>query len=108
MTCNSTLAPVTIQWHLRRFSFLGLFLIFLWLLSPVGGQASLRVIAITNLTTVATQELRYIDNGPLGNTFTQLGFIDGNDGMLPTTVRDGYLAALMQDERTKIGPRDVW
>lgn len=57
---------------------------------------------------MTTQELRYLDNGPLGNIFTQIGLIDGNDGMLPVTIRDGYLAALMQDERTKIGPRDVW
>lgn len=30
------------------------------------------------------------------------------DHWYPTIVRDRYLAALMQDERTKIGPRDVW
>ncbi|GLI81219.1 hypothetical protein PoHVEF18_009592 [Penicillium ochrochloron] len=63
---------------------------------------------VSNFPLATFAELRYLDNGPLGNIFTQLGFIDGNDGMLPTTVRDGYLAALMQDERTKIGPRDVW
>jgi hypothetical protein len=56
---------------------------------------------------VAIQELRYLDNGPPGNIFNQISLIDGNDGPHPLTIKDEYLAALMQDERTKIGLRDV-
>jgi hypothetical protein len=61
-----------------------------------------------NTTDVSHTELRYWDNGPLGNMFFYAGIMVGNDGSWPTSMRDMYAASMMQSTNIKAGPLDQW
>ncbi|KAL6233948.1 hypothetical protein BDW75DRAFT_231577 [Aspergillus navahoensis] len=60
-------------------------LLVLWVMSPLGGQSTIRLLYKANLTISTHHELRYWDNGPLGSMFT-----------------------LMQSTETKAAPLDQW
>lgn len=101
------------QWQLAQFSIVASGLVLLWALSPLGGQAALRLVYRTNLTTTETHGIRYLDTGPLGNIFAEIAVIESNDvneatSGLPATIPALYEAALMQDAATKRGPVDNW
>lgn len=99
---------VTTQLHLRRFTISNALVPVLWSQSPLGGQASLRVIGKGKLTTEATSPLRYMDTGPLPLVYT--GEYSGISmfGTAALSVQASYAAALMQGFSTKISPRDAW
>lgn len=101
------------QWYLARFSVVASVLVLLWALSPLGGQASLRLMYKTNLTTTYEQDLRYMDSGVLGNIYANEAFINNNDvgtdGQgVPLTMPALYQAAVVQNLEYKQGPRDLW
>ncbi|RFU28900.1 hypothetical protein B7463_g7423, partial [Scytalidium lignicola] len=101
------------QWNMRRLSLTASLLGLVWALSPIGGQASLRVVYITNATSIIPKELRYMDTGPLGHMFTDQGVIasselEANASGLPLSMSATYFAGLMQGVDTKISPRDAW
>ncbi|KAL4903381.1 hypothetical protein BDW74DRAFT_186059 [Aspergillus multicolor] len=83
-------------------------LLILWVMSPLGGQSTIRLMYKTNVTEVSRTELRYWDSGPLGNLFFYDGIMVGNDGSWPLSMRDIYSASLMQSIDTKAGPVDQW
>jgi hypothetical protein len=101
------------QFYLARFSVVASALVLLWALSPLGGQASLRLMYKTNTTTTYEHGLRYMDTGALGNMFANEGFINSNDidangqGM-PLTVPALYQAAVLQSLEYKRGAADLW
>jgi hypothetical protein len=101
------------QWYLARFSIIASALVLLWALSPLGGQASLRLMYKTNITTSYDQGLRYMDTGSLGNMYTNEAFVNSNDlgahgEGLPLTVAALYQAAVVQSLEHKQGPVDLW
>ncbi|KAB5577512.1 hypothetical protein GE09DRAFT_521264 [Coniochaeta sp. 2T2.1] len=101
------------QFYLARFSTVASGLVLLWALSPLGGQASLRLMYKTNITSIHPQDMRYMDTGPLANVFVTEGFINSNDigynGQgLPLTMPALYQAAVMQSLETKKGPLDLF
>lgn len=49
---------------MRRLSVVGVHLLFLWSLSPLGGQASLRILEKTTKSNPETATLRYLSTGP--------------------------------------------
>lgn len=59
-TSTSLTSTVTCQFQLRRFSPLGAGLILLWTLSPIGGQGSIRQIAIGETITTQQQSYEYL------------------------------------------------
>jgi hypothetical protein len=101
------------QFYLARFSVVASALMLLWALSPLGGQASLRLMYKTNITATYDQGLRYMDTGTLGNIFANEAFINSNDiapdgqGM-PLTIPALYQAAVVQSLEYKLSPRDIW
>ncbi|KKK12854.1 hypothetical protein P175DRAFT_0557774 [Aspergillus ochraceoroseus IBT 24754] len=107
MNTNATADPIL---HLINMptSFLVWGLLLLWVMSPLGGQSTVRLLYKTNLTEITNPELRYWDNGPLGSMFTYTAIMVGNDGSWPLSMRDLYLASLMQGAATKAGPLDQW
>ncbi|OIW29003.1 hypothetical protein CONLIGDRAFT_645147 [Coniochaeta ligniaria NRRL 30616] len=101
------------QWYLARFSAVASALVLLWALSPLGGQASLRLMYKTNITATYEQDLRYMDSGVLGNIYAKYVMLDSNDlGLeaqgLPLTMPALYQAALLQSLEYKQGPLDIW
>ncbi|RJE22592.1 hypothetical protein PHISCL_05060 [Aspergillus sclerotialis] len=77
-------------------------------MSPIGGQGSLRLMYRANVTNIRHHELRYLDNGPLGNTFAYYVVAVGNDGGYTGSMKDVYSAGLMQSTSTKTSPLDQW
>ena len=93
---------IELQVLLRTFDLLGIGLIVLWALSPLGGQASLRLFDTGNQSSVTTQTLRYLDSDTLsywdlGDT-DQLGFL----------VNSIYLAALLTPSAGQTKSMDTW
>ncbi|KAJ0415669.1 hypothetical protein BJY00DRAFT_317606 [Aspergillus carlsbadensis] len=83
-------------------------LLVLWAMSPLGGQSAIRLMYKTNATDITHSELRYWDNGPLGNMFVWQGINVNNDGSWPLSMRDIFSASLMQSTSIKTGARDQW
>ena len=46
--------------------------ILIWALSPLGGQASLRILSTINYTDTVIGLARYVDTGPLRHIYTHL------------------------------------
>ncbi|KAL3441346.1 hypothetical protein BJX65DRAFT_299786 [Aspergillus insuetus] len=107
MNTNATADPIL---HLTSMpaSLLVWMLLVLWAMSPLGGQSTIRLMYTSNATDVSHTELRYWDNGPLGNMFFYAGIMVGNDGSWPTSMRDMYAASMMQSTNIKAGPLDQW
>lgn len=101
------------QWQLGQVSVVASGLVILWALSPLGGQAALRLVYRANLTSIATQDLRYLDTGTLGNVYAFQAVMAENDvekdaAGIPSTMPTLYEAALMQAAAIKRGPVDNW
>lgn len=106
MASQSVWGTVESQFLMQRLTVVGANLLFLWALSPLGGQASLRLMQRGVKETYTTSKLRYMTTGPaamawgLSSTYVGSGkFADA--GAL-------YTAALLAPLATKVGPRDSW
>lgn len=106
MASQSVWGTVESQIILQRLTFVGANLLFLWALSPLGGQASLRLMQRHDQFTTSDTKLRYLTTGPGGTMW----------GLSSTYVGSGkfadagalYTAALLAPLETKTGPLDPW
>jgi hypothetical protein len=87
---------------MRAFNVLGIALVALWALSPLGGQAALRVARMTPSEQLATQDVTYVDfTSPLINDGPGKGdFIDVIDGI--------FVAELLSPTVNKVSRTDTW
>jgi hypothetical protein len=106
MASQSVWGTVESQLLMQRLTIVGVNLLFLWILSPLGGQASLRLMERDVKEIYTTSKLRYMTTGPaatmwgLSSTYIDSGkFADA--GAL-------YTAALMAPLSIKNGPQDPW
>lgn len=94
---------ITTQLTLRILSIAGPLLVVLWAFSPLGGQASLRVMTIGNTTISNTTPLQYmVQNRSFGpfetaDDATQIAIIDGL-----------VVASLLSPWKTKLSSVDSW
>ncbi|KAF1365774.1 hypothetical protein EJ07DRAFT_92666 [Lizonia empirigonia] len=106
MASQSVWGTVESQLLMQRFTIVGANLLFLWALSPLGGQASLRLMSRDYAETFAPVKLRYMTTGPGGTMW----------GLSSTYVDSGkfadagalFTAALLAPLSTKLGPEDPW
>ena len=95
---------VELQFLLRTFDILGIGLIALWALSPLGGQASLRLLGTGQHPTSSLQNVSYL--GPDYKSLLGLGgdsvpfYIDLIDAL--------YLSALLTPPAGQASPVDTW
>lgn len=87
---------------MKAFNILGITLVCLWTLSPLGGQAALRVARLTPSEHLTTQDVTYVDfTSPLINNGPgKEDFIDVIDGI--------FVAELLSPTVNKISPMDTW
>ncbi|RDL39988.1 uncharacterized protein BP5553_04328 [Venustampulla echinocandica] len=94
------------QFQLRSFNALGLCLILLWLLSPIGSQAYLRLVS-PGLDSRTSPSLV-----PYFTTDTQSMFAGGDsissDLVQSSVFRSMFAAALLSPSDSKTGPMDLW
>ncbi|KIW29290.1 uncharacterized protein PV07_05115 [Cladophialophora immunda] len=100
---TSLTSTVTSQLKLRIASFLGVALIAIWSLSPVGGQASFRQMTIGSNISSQPSEFTYM---VYGGTFDQ--FDDSDRVSYYAIVNTLFVASIISPESTKSSPRDTW
>ncbi|KAF1842363.1 uncharacterized protein K460DRAFT_292905 [Cucurbitaria berberidis CBS 394.84] len=106
MASQSVWGTIESQMVMQRLTIVGVNLLFLWALSPLGGQASLRIMKRHDRDSFSAAKLRYTTTGPGGTMW----------GLSSTYVGSGkfadagalYTAALLAPVETKVGPRDPW
>ncbi|KAK4904764.1 hypothetical protein LTR49_025844 [Elasticomyces elasticus] len=89
--------------ELRTSRFLALCLIVLWALSPIGSQASSRVVSAESRPTNVSATLQYLD---VDSPFTMSGADEGAE--LGPAVRGVFDSALTSSESSKEAPEDAF
>lgn len=108
MASQSVWGTIESQILMRRLTLVGANLLFLWAMSPLGGQASLRLLETTNSTAQSFTPLRYLSTGPGSAGWAMsMGTYVEFDGRL-TQVDAMYAAALLGNKQAKEGPEDTW
>ncbi|KAE8139910.1 hypothetical protein BDV38DRAFT_269678 [Aspergillus pseudotamarii] len=101
---SSTVAGAfTTQLFLRSFNLLGLGLLLLWALSPLGGQSSLHILHTTRQANITAANITYLDSTiqPAANI--------GGDVETTTSQQDAlYLSLLLSPASVKQSPMDLW
>ncbi|KAJ8108973.1 hypothetical protein OPT61_g7800 [Boeremia exigua] len=108
MASQSVWGTIESQFLMRRLTVVGVNLLFLWAMSPLGGQASLRLLERSTSTVSNFMPLRYLSTGP-GSTLwpmTAGTYVELDGGL--TQVEPLYSAALLGSHEAKVGPEDAW
>jgi hypothetical protein len=106
MASQSVWGTVESQLLMQRLTVVGVNLLFLWALSPLGGQASLRLMKRDDMASYSSTKLRYLSTGPgatamgIGTTYTANGRFSDTGAL--------YGAALLAPIATKVGAQDSW
>ncbi|KAF2003067.1 hypothetical protein P154DRAFT_561548 [Amniculicola lignicola CBS 123094] len=100
-------ATVVTQLKFRNMGVLGFALILLWALSPVGGQASLRILDYDTATTIRSRTLYFLDRN---STYQRSdATLLGSDGHNAEFVAQSlFAAALGSTKDTQEGSMDSW
>ncbi|KAH3912226.1 hypothetical protein HBH56_123310 [Parastagonospora nodorum] len=106
MASQSVWGTVESQFLMQRFTIVGANLLFLWALSPLGGQASLRLMQRDQEALYDSSKLRYMTTGPAGALFSMAtsNFQRGKFSEAGAL----YNAALLAPQAIKIGRQDSW
>lgn len=109
MTTQNTSDAISSLKHLRSMSPSIILCIIIWVLSPLGGQSSLRILSTKKLYSTAQTTARYADTGPLGQ-----GRLADNLYDIDFQLKAGHLSdslmlmALNQPADVYNTPTDVW
>ena len=95
---------VELQFLLRTFDILGIGLIALWTLSPLGGQASLRLLGTGQHSTSSVQNISYL--GP--DYLSLLGLGGDSVPFYIDLINALYLSALLTPPAGQASPIDIW
>jgi hypothetical protein len=106
MASQSVWGTVESQLLMQRLTVVGVNLLFLWALSPLGGQASLRLMKRDGMASYSSTRLRYLSTGP-GATAMGMASAYTDNGRFSDTGAL-YGAALLATLATKVGPQDSW
>ncbi|ORY19853.1 hypothetical protein BCR34DRAFT_471577 [Clohesyomyces aquaticus] len=107
MASQSVWGTVESQLLMRRLTLVGANLLFLWSMSPLGGQASLRLLEKSESSNYTSAALRYLSTGPAATAWSMETTYVEADGKL-TQVNPFYTAALLAPNSIKKGPEDTW
>lgn len=92
------------QLSLRSVSAIGCLLATVWALSPVRGQASLRIMAVGKMPVTNTASFDYLS---MNNSYSDWHSASGGGGY-EHTATGLYLASLIASQRIKDSPADQW
>ncbi|KAF2739838.1 hypothetical protein EJ04DRAFT_483218 [Polyplosphaeria fusca] len=102
-TSTSLTSTVTSQFQLRMVSPIGVILLLLWALSPIGGQASIRQMSIELVTSTSTTAFQYlIPNRNIA------GFSASDSDQAFELVNTIFLGSLIAPWETKLSQQDAW
>lgn len=92
------------QVSIRNVSAIGCLLAAVWTLSPIGGQASLRIMTIGKMAVINTASFDYLSTY---NSYSDWHSASGG-GSFEATATGLYLASLIAPQRMKDSPTDLW
>ncbi|KIX09675.1 uncharacterized protein Z518_00756 [Rhinocladiella mackenziei CBS 650.93] len=103
MQSRTVFQAVTTQLSFRAFNLTALILLISWTFSPLGSQASLRLISTGTELTTDTGLVSYVD------TITNQVFdsVSGVDSLL-TALKPTYVSSVLGPNSTKSGTMDLW
>jgi hypothetical protein len=101
---TSLTSTVTSQLQLRVLSVLGVALVAVWSLSPIGGQASVRIMTIGSKDTQVPDTFSYMTNNGYLGAYTPADM----DQQGKSSAGVVFVAALMGSAATKSSPLDLW
>ncbi|KAH6878487.1 hypothetical protein BKA58DRAFT_466160 [Alternaria rosae] len=114
---SSLTSTVVSQFHLRVVSYVGLGLVAIWMLSPVGGQSSFRQISFGSSGVSEDAVVSYVVPGPHPWTAGANGDMNTTlfenldtplNQNLETSLNTIYLAGLISPTTKEGSPRDAW
>jgi hypothetical protein len=94
---------ITTQISLRSLHFVGILLVLLWALSPIGGQASLRVLSFEPHSITNSATLQYMDT----NSSYEM-YMAADTGSLLSPVDALFLSAMAAPPTMKASSSDTW
>ncbi|WQF79275.1 hypothetical protein CDEST_04289 [Colletotrichum destructivum] len=98
----------TTQINLRTYNLLGLSIVALWCLSPLGSQASLRVISVISKSEIDLRMLSTVDTfGGFQEIYTQSAYT-ARGRVVQTTVPSAVVTSLMAAKFLKSRNQDIW
>ena len=92
---------------LRRFGIVGTAIIILWLLSPLGGQCSLRTLTITDTNIPYQRPIRYFNVSSAEYDISSFSSASTLDYDVPV-LRALLLASFLEPESVRNSPVDLW
>ncbi|CAN9181685.1 unnamed protein product [Alternaria alternata] len=98
-TSTSLTNTVTSQFQLRQISALSVLLVIIWMLSPIGGQASLRQMSIETVVNRSDSSIRYVV------PFKEFNNWGSREFSAPNTL---FVSAMFAGSSTKASPVDLW
>ncbi|KAF4556472.1 Hypothetical protein D9617_1g083500 [Elsinoe fawcettii] len=111
MSSRTVFGTIESQFVLGRVSIVGLVLVLLWALSPLGGQASLRMLHRDIRTADSSTQFLYMPTGILDNNLTYARLARGTDGFgsanLPV-ITAIFSASLLAPVQAQALPQDAW
>ncbi|PKY01766.1 hypothetical protein P168DRAFT_299301 [Aspergillus campestris IBT 28561] len=98
---STFVSAIMTQLFMRSFNLLGLGLIILWVLSPLGGQSSLYILRTARDTTTSVSNIRFF------NTSLGASFDSGDIASMPQ-INALYMSSLLAPQSIKESPMDLW
>ncbi|KAL1302107.1 hypothetical protein AAFC00_002542 [Neodothiora populina] len=109
MASQTVWGTVESQVLLRRFTVVGAHLVILWTLSPLGGQASLRLLHTAQISTNSTSPIKYMPTIAMNIDQTNAGMLTtGDPGSALSVVNSLYSASLLAPPSVKSSTQDTW
>ncbi|TKA61968.1 hypothetical protein B0A49_09811 [Cryomyces minteri] len=107
MASRSVWGTIESAFSSRRLTLIGGPLLLLWALSPLGGQASLRILEKQDQTRSGSFRLRYLDTGPAAGIWPDGSFGPEGTAFMPI-VKSLLNAVLLSPDDSKRAPQDTW
>ncbi|KAK3080643.1 hypothetical protein LTS18_014486 [Coniosporium uncinatum] len=106
VSCRTLATTIKSLYQLRKFSALTISILALWVLSPLGSQASLRTLLEKPSYITDIRTMSYLDTSL--NTSRNSIFTSGDMGILGLAPPNMYNALLLLPTQAKLSPQDEW
>ncbi|KAK2733556.1 hypothetical protein CKAH01_08351 [Colletotrichum kahawae] len=105
LSCRTVFSAVTVPLSLRRLNILTPLLVALWAMSPLGGQAALRIMDMIPSQVSEPYLFEYLEFMSIPDYLAP--FSSAGLSLLPS-IQGTFISALSSPEETKAGPRDAF
>ena len=101
---QSVFGSLAVFLGLRMYSILGICTVLMWCLSPLGGQASLRLLFEDTVTSNSTANMAYFNNSAQETLFCQ----EATFANSLNAINALYSTSLMSSNESKVSHEDLW